>query len=109
MNPTSSQSVSLPPRLRELAKVGSVVDAFRLAADGCDVLFVEAPSGTELPPHTHDSDNYSVVLSGRVVMIADGETHRYGPGEWCHTPAGAEHAVRFDVDTVQLELRFLAR
>jgi quercetin dioxygenase-like cupin family protein len=42
-------------------------------------------------------------------VTVDGETRTYGPGEWYETAAGEEHAVRFDVDTVQIELRFAPR
>jgi quercetin dioxygenase-like cupin family protein len=96
----------LPDRITDLPRTESRVDAFTLAAKGCDVLFVRAKAGTELAPHTHDTDNYSVMLDGEVVMTVDGDERRHGIGEWCHVPPGQPHGVRFDVDSVQLELRF---
>jgi quercetin dioxygenase-like cupin family protein len=96
----------LPPRIRELPQMGNHIPAHFLSAPGCDVLFVPCPAGTELPPHSHDTDNLGVILSGEAIVTSGGETRPYGPGEWYATAAGEEHAVRFEVDTVQIELRF---
>jgi quercetin dioxygenase-like cupin family protein len=96
----------LPPRIRKLPTVGRHIKAHCLAAPGCEVLFVPCPAGSDLPPHTHDTDNLSVILSGEAIITIDGQARRYGPGEWYSTAAGEEHAVRFERDTVQIELRF---
>lgn len=97
----------LPARIRALPTMpGHLDDAFRLAADGCDVLFVHAPAGASIPAHTHDSDNLSVVVSGEMIVTVDGEDRTYRPGQWYETAAGQPHAVRFEADTVQVELRF---
>jgi quercetin dioxygenase-like cupin family protein len=96
----------LPSRIRKLPQVGEHLKAHRVAAPGCDVLFVPCPAGSDIPPHSHDTDNLSVVLSGEAIVTAAGEACRYGPGEWYSTAAGEEHAVRFERDTVQIELRF---
>jgi hypothetical protein len=47
-------------------------------------------------------------VSGETIVTVDGEEQRYGPGTWYETSANQPHAVRFDVDTTQVELRFLA-
>lgn len=101
-----NESDLLPRRITALPRSQGLLGAFRLAADGCDVLFVSAPAGTDLPSHDHDTDNLGVVITGEVVVTAEGKEQRYGPGEWYEVLAGQQHAVRFDVDTVQLELRF---
>jgi hypothetical protein len=55
----------------------------------------------------HDTDNATVVVSGSTVLTTEhGGEQRFGPGEWYETSAFEEHAVRFEVDTVQVELRF---
>jgi quercetin dioxygenase-like cupin family protein len=104
---------SFPPRVLALPKFESRtqelegrVQAFKLAADGCDVLFVEAAAGTSLPSHTHDTDNATFIVSGEAIVTVDGQEHRHGAGTWYETPANQPHAVRFDVDTPHIELRF---
>ncbi|HZC70673.1 MAG TPA: cupin domain-containing protein [Jatrophihabitans sp.] len=97
---------ALPQRIRALPRATALVPTHRLAAPGCDVLFIAAPAGSGVPAHHHDTDNATVVVSGETILTtADGE-HRYGAGDWYETESGEEHAVRFEVDTVQVELRF---
>jgi hypothetical protein len=78
----------------------------RLAAPGCDVLFIFAPAGATVPMHDHDTDNVTVVVRGETIVSGTGGTLRCGPGQWYETAAAEAHAVHFDVDTVQIELRF---
>ena len=47
-----------------------------------------------------------LVLAGATIITVDGEEQRYGPGTWSETSANEPHAVRFDVDTIQVELGF---
>ncbi len=97
---------SFPPRVLALPRHEAMVPAVKLAADGCDVLFVDAPAGTALPSHTHDTDNATLIVSGEAIVTVDGEEHRYGAGTWYETRANQPHAVRFDVDTPHIEFRF---
>jgi quercetin dioxygenase-like cupin family protein len=109
MNDNQTESriqAALPERIRALPRSGSAIPTHLLEAPDCDVLFVTAPAGSGVPPHHHDTDNATLVVTGETVLTtADGE-HRYGAGAWYETSPGEEHAVRFDVDTVQVELRF---
>ena len=34
------------------------------------------------------------------------EEKRYGPGDWYHVPARAEHAARFETETSEIEFWF---
>ena len=43
--------------------------------------------------HTHREEEQIVVLSGELDVIVGDETHRLGPGGFCHFPAGSRHAV----------------
>jgi quercetin dioxygenase-like cupin family protein len=71
------------------------------------VLFVVGPAGSSVPPHVHDTDNVTVVVSGETEVSTEaGGVRRYGPGEWYETRANEQHGIRFDCDTVQVELRF---
>jgi quercetin dioxygenase-like cupin family protein len=100
------EAKALPGRIKALPKRPGLIEAFTLAAEGCDVLFVEGSAGEALPSHTHDTDNVTAILSGEVSVTVHGQERRYGPGEWYETAALEPHAVRFDADTVQIELRF---
>jgi len=96
----------LPELIRALPRRGSVVPAHCLDTPACEVLFATARAGARLPMHAHETDNATVVVSGETVLTtADGE-QRFGPGQWYETRANEPHGVRFDVDTVQVELRF---
>jgi quercetin dioxygenase-like cupin family protein len=99
----------LPPRIRELPDFDGPFDAFRLVADGADVLFATYPGGTTIDPHDHPTDNVGVIIRGELILTMDGAESRYGPGDWYHVPPGTSHAARFDHDTAEIEFWFSAR
>lgn len=99
-----------PPEIEALPDFDGPFDAYRLAADGCDVLFATYPAGTTISPHTHPTDNVGVITKGQLILTvtgADGDTvTSYGPGDWYHVPAETEHAARFDTDSAEIEFWF---
>lgn len=95
-----------PDRIRQLPEYDGRFDAFRLQAEGADVLFASYPAGTEIPPHHHDTDNHGVITRGELILIMDGEERRIGVGQWYHVAAGREHAARFEQDTDEIEFWF---
>jgi mannose-6-phosphate isomerase-like protein (cupin superfamily) len=95
-----------PQRLRTLPKFEGPFDAFRLAANGCDVLFASYPAGTNIPEHEHATENFGVITQGALILMRDGHETRYATGEWYHLPAGARHAARFEQDTAEIEFWF---
>lgn len=97
-----------PPRLRGLPRFDGPFDAFRLAADGCDVLFASYPAGTAIPEHEHATENVGVITQGELILVRDGRETRFRPGDWYHLPAGARHAARFEQDTSEIEFWFNA-
>jgi quercetin dioxygenase-like cupin family protein len=97
---------ALPAPIRALPVTGGPVQARRLQASGCEVLFVTAPGGAELARHEHDTQNTTVIISGGMVLITDDGETRHGPGDWYETNPGEMHALRFETDTLQIELRF---
>lgn len=44
--------------------------------------------------HAHAEEEQIVVLSGELDAIIDDETHRIGPGGFCHFPADSRHIIR---------------
>jgi quercetin dioxygenase-like cupin family protein len=95
-----------PTLLRELPKFDGAFDAFKLEARNCDVLFASYPAGTSIPAHHHDTENVGVITQGELILTLGGKESRYGPGEWYHVSAGAEHAARFDQETSEIEFWF---
>jgi len=97
-----------PEAIRSLPDFDGLFDAHRLAGEGCDVLFAIYPAGTEIEPHTHETDNVGVVTAGELVLAVDGAERRFAPGQWYRVPSGTEHAARFEVDTAEIEFWFAA-
>ena len=95
-----------PDPIRSLPPFDGPFDAFRLAAEGCEVLFACYPAGTEIAPHSHDTENCGVITAGELVLLTDGKERRLGPGEWYHLPPGQKHAARFEVATSEIEFWF---
>ncbi len=99
-------AASYPDKIRSLPRFDGQFDAYRLAADGADVLFASYPAATDIAEHTHETDNYGVILRGELRLTIGGRTERIGAGQWYHVPAGAPHAARFDVETEEIEFWF---
>jgi quercetin dioxygenase-like cupin family protein len=97
-----------PDRIRALPPFDGPFDAYRLAAEGCDVLFASYPAGTVIAPHTHDTANWGVITQGELILEVAGEETRYRPGDWYQVAAGQSHAARFEVDTSEIEFWFNA-
>ena len=95
-----------PDRIRQLPLYDGRFDAHRLAAEGAEVLFASYPAGTSIPTHHHDTDNHGVILRGELILHMDGQSTRYGKGDWYHVPAGREHAAEFAQDTDEIEFWF---
>lgn len=100
--------MTFPDRIASLPPFEGPFDAFRLAAEGCDVLFASYPAGTTIDPHDHETDNVGVITQGELILIVDGEETTYRPGDWYQVPARTEHAARFEVETAEIELWFRA-
>jgi len=97
---------TFPDLITALPRFDGPFDAFRLNADNCEVLFASYPSGTEIDPHMHPTENCGVITEGELILIVDGQESRYGPGDWYHLPPRQLHAARFEVDTSEIEFWF---
>ncbi len=95
-----------PDLLRNLPEYEGRFDAYRLAAENCEVLFASYPAGTEIEAHTHPTRNVGVITEGELILIKGGAERRYGVGEWYELEAHEEHAARFDVATSEIEFWF---
>jgi quercetin dioxygenase-like cupin family protein len=106
MNDRDKAGPHFPERIRSLAPFDGPFDAYRLAAEQCEVLFASYPAGTANPAHTHDTENYGVITEGELILNTGGEERRYRPGDWYHLEAGEEHSARFESDTSEIEFWF---
>ena len=62
--------------------------------------------GTEIPTHSHDTENVGVITQGELILTMNGKETRYRPGQWYHVPARAIHAARFETETSEIEFWF---
>ena len=95
-----------PDRIKKLPLYDGRFDAYKLKAEGSDVLCASYPAGTSIPPHTHETDNYGVITRGELILTMNGETTRIGVGDWYHVPADTEHAADFEMETDEIEFWF---
>ncbi|MEL7022955.1 MAG: cupin domain-containing protein [Pseudomonadota bacterium] len=95
-----------PERIRTLPLFDGQFDAYRLSAEGADVLFATYPAGTVIESHTHDTDNYGVITRGELILTLPNQEARFATGSWYHVPAHTPHSARFLVDTEEIEFWF---
>jgi quercetin dioxygenase-like cupin family protein len=95
-----------PAKIKELPLFDGRFDAYKLEAKGSDVLFASYPAGTEIPPHTHETDNHGVITRGELILTMNNKITHVGVGDWYHVPAHVEHSARFDVETDEVEFWF---
>lgn len=100
---------SYPKKIKQLPLFDGRFDAYKLQAKGADVLFASYPAGTEIPDHTHDTDNHGVVTKGELILTMRGKTEKVGVGQWYHVPAHVEHSARFETATDEIEFWFSAK
>ncbi len=67
-------------------------------ADGSQVVFWQSADGGASPPHTHDFDEYCIVVQGTFRGKIGGRAVEFGPGQECFIPAGVEHEGMYSPD-----------
>jgi quercetin dioxygenase-like cupin family protein len=50
-------------------------------------------AGVEVPNHSHPHEQVGYVVSGRLRMIVDGQSHDLGPGDSYHAPSNVPHGA----------------
>ena len=97
---------SYPNKIKQLPLYDGRFDAYKLEANGSDVLFASYPAGTDIPAHSHDTDNYGVITKGELILTVDGVAQRYAAGDWYSVAAHVEHSAYFEVETDEIEFWF---
>lgn len=95
-----------PNKIKQLPLFDGRFDAYKLAAEACDVLFASYPAGTSIPPHSHDTDNYGVITRGELILTMNGKTEHFKKGDWYHVPAHSEHSAEFLKNSDEIEFWF---
>jgi len=95
-----------PDLIQSLSEFDGPFDAFRLTAEGCDVLFASYPAGAQIDTHTHPTRNVGVITEGELILTQRGTQSRYGVGEWYTVEANEEHSAQFEVATSEIEFWF---
>lgn len=102
----ASQIEHFPAEIETLPEFDGPFDAFRLAAEGAEVLFASYPAGTSIAPHRHRTNNVGVITKGQLTLTVGDATASYGPGDWYHVPAETDHAAEFSEDSAEIEFWF---
>lgn len=58
--------------------------------------FLKYPVGLSTPMHSHTADHYATVVSGNVTLIADGKTHKLGPGSYFSLTGKMAHSAKVE-------------
>ncbi len=106
MTETPQIASPFPALVTALEPFSGPFDAYRLAADGCEVLFASYPAGTEIARHDHDTHNVGLITVGELILITDDGEQRFGPGDWYELAPNQPHAARFEVFTAEIEFWF---
>lgn len=88
--------MTFPRLITELPEFEGPFDAYRLAAEDCDVLFASYPAGTVIDDHAHETHNVGVIVSGELVLTVGGQQTRHGPatGTKCRQARRTQPASR---------------
>lgn len=62
--------------------------------DGIRLVVFSFAAGEELSEHTAARPAIVHILAGEAEVVADGDTHRAGPGSWLRMAVGTPHAIR---------------
>ncbi|WP_339671939.1 cupin domain-containing protein [Dasania marina] len=95
-----------PSRIKSLPLYDGRFDAYKLEAKNSDVLFASYPAGTEIPAHSHDTDNHGIITRGELILTMNGQTIKISTGQWYHVPANIEHSAKFEIETDEIEFWF---
>ena len=67
---------------------------------------IAIPAGLPMPRHTSPVSAWLQVISGKVEVTLDNETHIVNPGQLLHLPAGNPHALHPVEDSIVVVTKF---
>jgi quercetin dioxygenase-like cupin family protein len=102
-----STSANIHPLIQQhLTKFQGRFQAWEHQSDNLQLFCAYYPAGTEIEPHSHETDNCGVVIQGEIFITADGVEKSYKTGEWYEVAAGVEHSARTTELTSEIEFWF---
>lgn len=69
------------------------LQAFLSQGENHQILFMEFKEDAEMPEHSH-SEQYGIVLEGKIIITMDGKEFVYNKGERYFIPEGVKHSVK---------------
>ena len=72
--------------------------------ESCSVARIEVKSGAQTQPHSHDSEEVILLLSGSWRFYLEGQEVTLGPNQMLTIPAGVEHSSEALEDSVALDV-----
>ena len=69
------------------------------------IMEIHYDAGVGAPPHVHDHESLTYVISGKLKMIVGDQTHVLGPGDVCRHPEGVSHGVEAIEPSVMIEIK----
>ncbi|WP_274363812.1 cupin domain-containing protein [Paenibacillus thermotolerans] len=67
-------------------------------------MVIRFQAGSSGAAHSHPHEQITFVISGKLALTVNGETHIIGPEEQLYVPGGAVHSVEALEDAVVLEV-----
>lgn len=96
----------LPPEVLALPQIEipvAGVTGFCLSDDEKQIVFFVFEEGVSFPDHSHCNQR-GVIISGEMVMEADGRTNLFQPGDTYDVPEGVLHRTNFSQRTVLIDM-----
>jgi len=77
----------------------------RTLSETDDMMVVEAraQAGVAVPLHSHPNQQITYVVSGRLELTMNGETHGCNAGDSVAVPGNMEHSAHFPIETVVVD------
>lgn len=63
--------------------------------DGSQLVMWTSTKGGISHPHSHDYDEYAIIIAGETTCLVDGKEVTFRPGDECYIPAGVVHSGTF--------------
>jgi quercetin dioxygenase-like cupin family protein len=83
---------SLKNRLSKASSdVSDNLSGWVVGNEKAQVVFWEINEGFSVEPHSHDHDEWGIIVSGYCILTIEGETKQYNTGEEFYIPSGLSH------------------
>jgi quercetin dioxygenase-like cupin family protein len=95
MNPEQAEYPEVITRLPEADISIKGIKAYVLQGQKHQLVFFEMEFSTKVPEHSHDYDQWGMMIEGKMELTIEGETRICEKGDEYVIPAHAKHYARF--------------